>query len=85
MESGGELDATTGTVTIGAGQNVKLNIDLTFLCTKVRYTLLFDNTDNTGFSNIFSTPLTFTNLTVSNCAAETPILRPLNPIRRNNS
>lgn len=76
MESGGELDATTGTVTIGAGQNVKLNIDLTFLCTKVRYTLLFDNTDNTGFSNIFSTPLTFTNLTVSNCAAETPIYGP---------
>ena len=85
MESGGELDATTGTVTIGAGQNVKLNIDLTFLCTKVRYTLLFDNTDNTGFSNIFSTPLTFTNLTVSNCAAETPIYGPSTQQSDNNS
>lgn len=85
MESGGELDATTGTVTIGKGQNVKLNIDLTFLCTKVRYTLLFDNTDNTGFSNIFTTPLTFTNLKVSNCAAETPIYGPSTQQSDNNS
>lgn len=51
-----------GIVTVANGKQTSLWIDLTFLCAKVRYTLLFDKSKN-GFSNVFGdNALTFTGL-----------------------
>lgn len=37
-------------ITITAGNSAEIHADLKFLCSKVRYTLLFDNTEDSGFS-----------------------------------
>ena len=48
------LDGTTspGALTIRKGKTATIHADLKFLCSKVRYTLLFDNS-STGYSKVF--------------------------------
>ena len=49
-----------------------LKVDLSFLCAKVRYTILFDKTES-GFSNAFSSEVDFIGADALNIVAETSL------------
>lgn len=71
-----EIDGNTdGTITINAGDSRTIQADLTFLCAKVRYTILFDNSD---FSQeaFGDNSVTFNSASLSGIIASTALMTP---------
>ena len=71
-----EIDGNTdGTITINAGDSRTIQADLTFLCAKVRYTILFDNSD---FSHeaFGDNSVTFNSASLSGIIASTALMTP---------
>ncbi len=71
-----EIDGNTdGTITINAGDSRTIQADLTFLCAKVRYTILFDNS---GFSKeaFGDNSVTFNSASLSGIIASTALMTP---------
>ena len=66
-----------GIVTIAAGENKTIHADMTFLCAKVRYTILFDNTAG-GFSReaFGDNTIDFNGASVGNVIAATSLATP---------
>lgn len=62
-------------VTVEAGESAVIYADLSFLCSKVRYTVLFDNDKTNGISRAFGDKVVdFSNPTIANILTETPIV-----------
>lgn len=71
-----EIDGNTdGNITINAGDSRTIQADLTFLCAKVRYTILFDNSD---FSQeaFGDNSVTFNSASLSGIIASTALMTP---------
>lgn len=71
-----EIDGNSdGTITINAGDSRTIQADLTFLCAKVRYTILFDNSD---FSHeaFGDNSVTFNSASLSGIIASTALMTP---------
>lgn len=67
---------TDGIVTIAPGEKKQVHADMTFLCAKVRYTILFNN-DNGGFSydTFGEHSISFTGASATGVIASTTLLR----------
>lgn len=67
---------TDGIVTIAPGEKKQVHADMTFLCAKVRYTILFNNT-NGGFSydTFGEHSISFTGASATGVIASTTLLR----------
>lgn len=67
---------TDGIVTIAPGEKKQVNADMTFLCAKVRYTILFNN-DRNGFSydTFGEHSISFTGASATGVIASTTLLR----------
>lgn len=65
---------TDGNITVEAGTTKTIQTDLTFLCAKVRYTILFDNSEG-GFSreSFGSSAVTFNTASLTGVIPSTPL------------
>ncbi|MBO5296953.1 MAG: hypothetical protein J6B03_05090 [Candidatus Homeothermus sp.] len=73
--------ATDGNITVEAGTTKTIQTDLTFLCAKVRYTILFDNSEG-GFSReaFGSSTVTFNTASLTGVRKETPLTDAVNAL-----
>ena len=73
--------ATDGYITVEAGTTKTIQTDLTFLCAKVRYTILFDNSEG-GFSReaFGSSAVTFNTASLTGVRKETPLTDAVNAL-----
>jgi len=73
--------ATDGYITVEAGITKTIQTDLTFLCAKVRYTILFDNSEG-GFSReaFGSSAVTFNTASLTGVRKETPLTDAVNAL-----
>lgn len=71
--------ATDGYITVEAGKTKTIQTDLTFLCAKVRYTILFDNSEG-GFSReaFGSSAVTFNTASLTGVIPSTPLTGAVN-------
>ena len=71
--------ATDGYITVEAGITKTIQTDLTFLCAKVRYTILFDNSEG-GFSReaFGSSAVTFNTASLTGVRKKTPLTDAVN-------
>ena len=71
--------ATDGNITVEAGTTKTIQTDLTFLCAKVRYTILFDNSEG-GFSReaFGSSAVTFNTASLTGVIPSTPLYGSVN-------
>ena len=71
--------ATDGNITVEAGKTKTIQTDLTFLCAKVRYTILFDNSEG-GFSReaFGSSTVTFNTASLTGVIPSTPLYGSVN-------
>ena len=76
-----EVDGTDtdGIITVEAGKTKEILTDLTFLCAKVRYTILFDNSDG-GFSReaFGASTVTFNSASLTGVIPSTPLTGAVN-------
>ena len=72
-------DPDNGYITVEAGKTKPIQTDLTFLCAKVRYTILFDNSDG-GFSReaFGSSTVTFNSASLTGVIPSTPLYGSVN-------
>ncbi len=72
---------TNGCITVEAGTTKTIQTDLTFLCAKVRYTILFDNSEG-GFSReaFGSSTVTFNTASLTGVRKETPLTDAVNAL-----
>lgn len=72
---------TNGCITVEAGTTKTIQTDLTFLCAKVRYTILFDNSEG-GFSReaFGSSAVTFNTASLTGVRKETPLTDAVNAL-----
>ena len=72
-------DPDLGIITVEAGTTKTIQTDLTFLCAKVRYTILFDNSEG-GFSReaFGSSAVTFNTASLTGVRKETPLYSSVN-------
>lgn len=70
---------TDGNITVEAGTTKTIQTDLTFLCAKVRYTILFDNSEG-GFSReaFGSSTVTFNTASLTGVIPSTPLYGSVN-------
>ena len=70
---------TDGIITVEAGKTKEILTDLTFLCAKVRYTILFDNSDG-GFSReaFGASTVTFNSASLTGVIPSTPLYGSVN-------
>ncbi len=73
--------ASDGYITVEAGTTKTIQTDLTFLCAKVRYTILFDNSEG-GFSReaFGSSTVTFNTASLTGVRKETPLTDAVNAL-----
>lgn len=73
--------ATDGNITVEAGTTKTIQTDLTFLCAKVRYTILFDNSEG-GFSReaFGSSTVTFNTASLTGVRKKTPLTDAVNAL-----
>ena len=73
--------ATDGYITVEAGITKTIQTDLTFLCAKVRYTILFDNSEG-GFSReaFGSSAVTFNTASLTGVRESTPLTDAVNAL-----
>ena len=71
--------ATDGNITVEAGKTKEILTDLTFLCSKVRYTILFDNSEG-GFSReaFGASTVTFNSASLTGVIPSTPLTGAVN-------
>lgn len=74
-------DPDLGIITVEAGTTKTIQTDLTFLCAKVRYTILFDNSEG-GFSReaFGSSAVTFNTASLTGVRKETPLTDAVNAL-----
>ena len=74
-------DPDLGIITVEAGTTKTIQTDLTFLCAKVRYTILFDNSEG-GFSReaFGSSTVTFNTASLTGVRKETPLTDAVNAL-----
>lgn len=72
-------DPDLGIITVEAGTTKTIQTDLSFLCAKVRYTILFDNSEG-GFSreSFGSSAVTFNTASLTGVRKETPLYSSVN-------
>ena len=72
---------TDGNITVEAGTTKTIQTDLTFLCAKVRYTILFDNSEG-GFSReaFGSSTVTFNTASLTGVRKKTPLTDAVNAL-----
>ena len=72
-------DPDNGYITVEAGKTKTIQTDLTFLCAKVRYTILFDNSDG-GFSReaFGASTVTFNSASLTGVIPSTPLTGAVN-------
>lgn len=70
---------TDGIITVEAGKTKTIQTDLTFLCSKVRYTILFDNSEG-GFSReaFGASTVTFNSASLTGVIPSTPLTGAVN-------
>lgn len=74
-------DPDLGIITVEAGTTKTIQTDLTFLCAKVRYTILFDNSEG-GFSReaFGSSAVTFNTASLTGVRKKTPLTDAVNAL-----